>query len=835
MLAKVDKITEQLCSIMRRLVVTFLLAVGLLLGRPAFGVIELIGPDVGDGGFETPLGSQGTNWIPSLASTTISGISFANVPGGGAGGSSGFLSMGNVNGPQTQIIFQQVTIPTNTLLLEYSYFWEAISSDPANSAGLSTSIGNALVAQELNGNTGGYAFTTFTTTNFAGQTIDVVFRVDTATNFGFNSTFNIDNVSLFAFTPADIPPNDFFTNSTVISNDTNKISVIGTNLLATSEPKEPKIGNNPVGGHSLWWNWTAPSNGIVTISTIGSTFSTLLGVFTGDSVSNLTQIAANSSGASSQVKVPVSAGSTYQIDVDGKNGASGLIELNLAFSLDTKGPTVTITSPANNAKLTNSTVVVKGTASDNVGVASVQLSVGNAQGTNVYQADGTNTWTATVTNLIPGPNTISAVSVDTSGNKSATVARTVTFVVVSPLTVNISGSGTVSPDLNGKLEDVGADITLTAKPGAGQVFSNWMSGDVELATTAALTFTMQSNLVLQANFVPNPFTPVAGTYQGLFYNTDTPDHVSSGFLNLTLSSSGSYSAKIIVAGLSYSLSGQFSAGGAASNNIVRKGLPAVSVQMQLDFSGGSISGQLSDGDWLAQLGADPVVTSATAARYTMIIPGADVPVAQPGEEGYATVTVSSTGGIGFAGALTDGTKVSQKANLLTTGQWAFYVPLYSGKGSIFGWLTFSDQPDSDFAGIVNWFKLTGASGKLYPNGFTNTTGVAGSLYQFTNGVPVLNFTNNNNGVFAFQNGNLASGLIDQVTLSTANKITNDGTNKLTASITTSSGLFKVTTVNPSTGKSITGNGVVFQKGNFGGGFFLGTNESGSISLNPVEP
>ena len=31
---------------------------------------------------------------------------------------------------------------------------------------------------------------------------------------------------------------------------------------------------------------------------------------------------------------------------------------------------------------------------------------------------------------------------------------------------------------------------------------------------------MQPDLVLQANFVTNPFSPVAGTYQGLFYDTN---------------------------------------------------------------------------------------------------------------------------------------------------------------------------------------------------------------------------------------------------------------------------------------------------------------------------
>ena len=811
-----------------------LLAVGcLLLGRSAFGVSQLIQ----DGGFESldPLGfwtvggnsQTGVSFFPNVAHTGLES-----------------LQMGNANGPIIQEVHQTVTVPTNTILLQVSYFWQMIdTNDTTDSAEFTAFLADSsdvplvggTIDNEFNQSSTltGWKQVTAVSTNQAGQTINLAFEVQLATGAGINTSFYVDDVSMLAFTPADIPPNDFFTNSTVLNTSSN-IIVLGTNVLATKESGEPTIAKNS-GGHSLWWNWTAPSNGEVIINTAGSTFSTLLGVFTGDSVSSLKQVAADASGANSQVKILVTAGTTYQIDVDGKNGATGVVELNLAFAVDTKNPTVAISSPANNAKVTNSTVTVKGTASDNLGVASVQYRLVNAEGTNDYQtAVGTNSWTATITNLIPGPNTIQVFSVDTSSNQSAVVSRTVNFVVVSSLTVIVTGSGTVSPNLTNQQQDVGATLTLTAKPGAGQVFSNWVSGDTVLATTTKLTFTMQSNLVLQANFVVNPFTPIVGNYQGLFFdNTNGAEHVSSGFFNLTLSGSGSYSAKVIVAGLSYKLSGQFSAGGVASNNIVRKGLPAVSVQMQLDLGDGSISGVLSDGTWVAQLSADRVATSATAAHYTMLIPGADDPSTQPGGDGYGTVNLSSSGSISFAGALTDGTKISQKANLLPNGQWAFYVPLYSGKGSIFGWFTFSNQPASDFSGTVNWFKPAGASGKLYTDGFTNIAAVSGSLYQFTNGVPVLNFTNNSDGLFQFSDGDLASNFVNQVTLSTANKITS--TNKLTAAITTSSGLFKVTAENPATGKSISGNGVVFQKGNFGSGFFLGTNESGTVILQPASP
>jgi hypothetical protein len=450
----------------------------------------------------------------------------------------------------------------------------------------------------------------------------------------------------------------------------------------------------------------------------------------------------------------------------------------------------------------------------------------NAAGTNDYQnADGSNTWSATVVGLIPGPNTIRVRAFDISGNESASVTSTVTFVVVSPLTVNITGSGTVTPNLNNTTQNVGATLTMTAKPGAGQVFANW-TGDVT-ATTAALTFVMQSNMVLQANFVPNPFIPVAGTYQGLFFDTNGPAHKSSGFLSAILSTAGSFSAKIVLAGQKVSLSGQFSADGTFSGNIVRKGLTPVSAQLNLDLAGGGITGQLSDGTWTAQLSASKTLTSpgAAAGKYTLLIPGGADGVAEPGGDIYGTIDGGSTGGIALKGALADGSKIAQKANLLVTGQWPFYVPLYSGGGSIFGWLTFSNGV---IDGTVDWFKPSQPGGKLYPAGFTSVTEAAGSSYVFTSGVPVLSF---GDGQFWLANGNLANSFTNTIVIDPASKVTSaDATLKLT--ITTSTGLFKGTVTDPVSSKTITFNGVVLQNQNYGGGFFTGTNQTGRVFLGP---
>jgi hypothetical protein len=56
---------------------------------------------------------------------------------------------------------------------------------------------------------------------------------------------------------------------------------------------------------------------------------------------------------------------------------------------------------------------------------------------------------------------------------------------------------------------------------------------VQLKTSAgkAQSKAIETNTALQASFVPTPFGPAAGTYEGLFYSTDTTAEPSSEFFS----------------------------------------------------------------------------------------------------------------------------------------------------------------------------------------------------------------------------------------------------------------------------------------------------------------
>jgi len=112
-----------------------------------------------------------------------------------------------------------------------------------------------------------------------------------------------------------------------------EFTVVTSNTGGSREPGEPVIAGVQ-GGASVWWTWTAPRSGLVTISTSGSVFDTILGVFTGSDLSTLVPIASNDDfegQAFSQVTFAAAGGVEYQIGVDGWNGVQGSLRLSLSM------------------------------------------------------------------------------------------------------------------------------------------------------------------------------------------------------------------------------------------------------------------------------------------------------------------------------------------------------------------------------------------------------------------------------------------------------------------------------------------------------------------------
>ncbi len=136
------------------------------------------------------------------------------------------------------------------------------------------------------------------------------------------------------------PPNDSFGAGTIINGNTGQVT--GSNVAATKESGEPNHAGNS-GGRSVWWRWTAPSNGFATFDTIGSTFNTVLAAYSGSALNSLTLIVANDDHggvSTSRIQFNAVAGTTYRLVVDGFNGATGTISLNWSLAAPVP-PTIT--------------------------------------------------------------------------------------------------------------------------------------------------------------------------------------------------------------------------------------------------------------------------------------------------------------------------------------------------------------------------------------------------------------------------------------------------------------------------------------------------------------
>ncbi len=102
------------------------------------------------------------------------------------------------------------------------------------------------------------------------------------------------------------------------------VEVTGPNLGAGREVDEPVLKPLAPAGHSVWLEWEAPSTGYVTLSTCGSAIPTVLGVYAGSELDELTEVASRAnfgvgecSGIRNGVTFLAAAKDKFQIALDG--------------------------------------------------------------------------------------------------------------------------------------------------------------------------------------------------------------------------------------------------------------------------------------------------------------------------------------------------------------------------------------------------------------------------------------------------------------------------------------------------------------------------------------
>jgi Divergent InlB B-repeat domain len=491
-------------------------------------------------------------------------------------------------------------------------------------------------------------------------------------------------------------------------------------------------------------------------------------------------------------------------------------------------PYLRVLSPAPGEVPQSSTLVLSGEVSDDIGLASLDYQLG----TNTFRSIEVNgnRWSTTV-ELQPGLNTLQIRARDLSGNEKV-ITRLVKYLVLSPLRLQINGSGAISPFHDGQNLEVGRQYSIRAVPGRGNLFSGW-TGALE-SNDATLNFTMASNLWLAAKFVPNPFLALKGSYIGLFYDTNAPAHENAGCFRLQVTDKGGFSGTIQQGAAKYSLSGKFDLSLSAQSAARFNG---GSLPVALRLTGGSeiLSGTVSNWNWSSALFGYRTTfdnqiypVSPYKGSYTIVFPGATNAAEGPFGHGFASIKVKDTGNLTLTGALSDGSAAAMKAYIGSTGIWPLYASLYSGNGSIFGWLGFTNDESLVITGSLLWTKPAAAHTAICSQGFTNYIPTAASRFNPpTLGSPVLDCVT---AVLVMDGGDLPVAMAENLAFDLPDKIkvTSENPNNLSLSLSTADGTFRGTFRHPQIGKPTRIKGAVLQNQGVGCGFFLGYGQSGKV-------
>jgi len=169
-------------------------------------------------------------------------------------------------------------------------------------------------------------------------------------------------------------------------------------------------------------------------------------------------------------------------------------------AVDSTPPVLKVTSPTSKTVVSSNLFTASGTASDNVGLALVFYQLNSGAWIATDSSNSFTNWTAANLNLVPGVNVMKFYAKDLSGNLSPTNTVSFTYVVSAPLVVNIygPGAGTLKPNLNGQLLQIGKAFSMSTKAVKGYAFVNWTGGTN--TTSPKISFVMASNLTFTANF-----------------------------------------------------------------------------------------------------------------------------------------------------------------------------------------------------------------------------------------------------------------------------------------------------------------------------------------------
>ncbi len=595
-----------------------------------------------------------------------------------------------------------------------------------------------------------------------------------------------------------------------------------------------------------------------------------------------------------------------------------LSDVHVYGAIDSIAPIVTITQPAANAIVTTNDVTVDGKynivgkASDTRSifgqtmpgaVDTVEVQVGTQANPGTFmlaQLDNAGNWILPNAQLDPGKNRVSVRATDIDGNAITTAPREFTFSKQGTISVTCAATGYSMAD-NGKVAGTvtgaffvspGKKITMVvgqvpfqdsrggvtagqifsvkATPAPGSVFNGWVGKinnvTVLTAVTETLDFETKPNLVLTANFVPDPFiTNIRGSYYGLVTGGSA---VERGLFKLVLSKSGLFTGTVQIGTLTFPLKGKILGNGFWTTTIKKKGGAAYTITLNLTLSQAGdrqISGAVTAtginstitadlNDWHKPKGVDlGKVSDAYAGFYNVLMPPAltNNDANFPTGIGYGRANIGKLGTVKFVGKFGDGSPVTAGTKLAKRNSGAVVFPLFFAldklHGNVSGLVTYDNtQPSSDLTASLDWAEplTTGAD----PDPFIGNIALHGSHYvkpasntriilQSTGGIGKLSlaapsYTKPAKPPAVDLALNFNAATLD----ATKQSVGPLGAELVTLKFNTSTGLFTGSYKDALLKKVIPFSGAASRKANSGageaGGVFLRGNSSGSIRFGP---
>jgi len=236
------------------------------------------------------------------------------------------------------------------------------------------------------------------------------------------------------------PINDDFNSAIALTGPI--VTATGSNVGATKNffSGEPFITGNP-GGANVWWTWRATASGQTTIDTSGSSFNTLLGVYTGNAGNALTTIADNNDyngNTWSRVQFNAVAGTLYRIQVDGVRSGGGFGSVatgNITLNVHGVGG-LTVQTPTNGMVFTVGDSIPVNVTIDADFPNPPASRVDFYRGGTLFASVSNAPFNAIATNSPAGSNNFYVVAIDSTGNpiQSSVVTVFVQSIGVTLLT-----------------------------------------------------------------------------------------------------------------------------------------------------------------------------------------------------------------------------------------------------------------------------------------------------------------------------------------------------------------------------------------------------------------